>query len=292
MRNQKLTEVIKPNAVFRIDGFNVGINDGCKDVYVFNVNCNQIENVSFALNDGNNAAFQNICIATVTYEDGTEIDASLLSFSQKYLEKYFMIFAIEKDITVGTLSVNLDSYTVPNNEGTEIHAYERIGFRDELSMFPSYGSRLFENAFSDALLKNDENTSDDFQSLKLIFDVSNVDSRYLLQYEFLKHLVAELNGREHGSQKQVQKFIVDKYNPVAMAMDKVSIRKSLLDPNEDQDSLTFYRNVIGHPAVTETEKEVLKGIDLHQTIIGHSKQMNKVILYAIREKARLNGSTY
>lgn len=290
----------KPYALYYIKNFNVRIDDDDENnLHTFNLNADPIERISFTQKEvetkSNLSTFPEICQAIITYKDDTMITGDVLAYTKHFLERYLMLFVIEKRIEISSISVKLECYSNRSEEKTgAINVYDSFHIHDKIAkIFRSYGSESFNKTFKDALLDDtDESISNDFEVLKSVFDITNIESRYLLQYEFLKHLVAELYGKAHGSQVLVQQFVVDKYNAAASALSKVCIRKSLLDPNKDQDELTYYRNVIGHPAVTETEKEIFKDIDLYQTLIAHSRLINEVILFAIREKKRLNGGIY
>lgn len=289
----------KPFAFFSIKGFNAGISEKNTQSYTFDIADNMsadIDNITLSkmISDtdgcyGHSSNNPCICNATVTYKNGTEINEKLISKTKHIIEHFLLVFTAEKEITANKLNVKLESYTIP--EKKEVCAFDGICIREEVQIFPLYGKESYKDVFEDEIL-TDESVSDDFGVMKSIYDVENIESRYLLQYEFLKHLTAELYGKSHGSQALVHQFVVDKYNPQTGSFYKIGMTKSLLDPNKDLDYLTFYRNVIGHPAITEAEKKAFAGIDMEQTLVGHSRRISRVILFAIREKIRLGGSIY
>lgn len=288
----------KPTAIFELKGFKVGINDDKNESFTFDISqilrTAPVESITLSKgknNTGSSFESQEICSVAVTYKFGTTIDEKTISDTKEFIEHFLLIFIVEKEVSAGCVNAKLKSYTVPMDNMVVAHLSESLNLKCEIQIFQLYGKESFNSVLIDEILV-EESVQNDFDILKSIYDVENIKSRYLLQYEFLKHLVAELYGIAHGSQILVQKFIVDKYNPQKTDFYKVGITKSLLDPSKDQDYLTYYRNIIGHPPITDDEKSIFQGVDLEQAIVGYSKRISLVILFAIREKKRLGGGTY
>lgn len=280
-------------AFYSIKGFNASITTDCTDASCeFVVDCGPIEKITLIMNNGNTPRINR---AVITYKCGTVLNGDVLAVSKHLLERFLLIFIIENGVHLQDFCVSLESYTVSGENTNYTYACENICITEKLSCIISYGIENLKKSFEEAMLTQTKETlsiNDDFVVLGAIFDVASIDSRYLLQYEFLKHLVAELYGKEHGSQKLVYKFVIEKYNVQALSMKKINTTKSALYSERDEDYITHYRNVIGHPAVTEKEKASFRGIDLRQTLMDYSKRMNEVILFAIREKKRLCGHKY
>lgn len=280
---------MKPFAIFRVENFSVGTTDNKPIKLTLPTKYKPMETLEL-LPQVNGQQLAPVSIMKVTFVENTSLTHTLLQEAKSFLKRYIILSAIDLRLSLVSPRIHCESHSALAGESkTTVHFQDGVSIVDKVSFFSKFGASVYENEIHHSLLSgNLTAVSDDLEILQATFQIPTTETRYLFQYELLSRLAGELYGK-NASQKVVKDFILTHYNPTEEQCWRIGVQSSRKNPNINQDSITFYRNVIAHPPANMSE---LGDIDVAQTLSGHSKAMSRAILFAIQEKQRLNGGTY